>query len=239
MNKQTPTTRESYIEQIWQTYRLVEVLADKNGCQTLRVRHKTLGRDLVVHSLPKPIAAYETLVRLQSPHLPLIYDAVTLDDGQIVWEEFLDGMTVADVMESGLYRYRGAKRVVSAVCDALSILHRRGFVHRDVKPENVMVDKNGRTTLIDFNASRKTTAGRRDTEVLGTIGYASPEQMGIASSDARADVYAVGVLLNVMLTGRHPSDQMAAGRAGRIVRRCTHVNPNDRYPSVDKLKKAL
>ena len=79
----------------------------------------------------------------------------------------------------------------------------------------------------------------RDTQVLGTIGYAPPEQLGIGQSDHRADIYALGVLLNVMLTGRHPSQTLAKGRAGRIIRKCTQVDPGSRYQTVGELIDAL
>ena len=71
------------------------------------------------------------------------------------------------------------------------------------------------------------------------MGYASPEQLGVAQSDARTDIYAVGVLLNVMITGKHPSEELARGRMGKIVRKCTSVNPDDRYESAKKLVEAL
>ena len=142
-------------------------------------------------------------------------------------------------MESGRYRYLGARRVLKGVCRALSVLHERNLVHRDVKPENVLIGPNGRVVLIDFNASRRISAASRDTVVMGTVGYASPEQLGVAQSDARTDIYAAGVLLNVMLTGRHPSEELARGRAGRIVRKSTQVNPDDRYPTAEKMADAL
>jgi serine/threonine protein kinase len=74
---------------------------------------------------------------------------------------------------------------------------------------------------------------------MGTVGYASPEQLGVTASDARTDIYAVGVLLNVMLTGKHPSEIIARGKAGKIVRKCTSVNPDERYQSAEKLACAL
>lgn len=162
-----------------------------------------------------------------------------LDDGQIVLEEFIEGVTIAEVMEIGKYRYMGTRKVLKSICHALTVLHERNIVHRDVKPENVMIAKDGRVVLIDPNAARKVTAAKKDTVVMGTVGYASPEQLGVTQSDARTDIYAVGVLLNVMITGKHPSEKMAKGKAGRIVRKCTNVNPDERYQSTEKLANAL
>ena len=187
----------------------------------------------------KPVAAYDTLCGVACDALPLVYDAVTFEDGQAVLEEYLDGLTVAEIMQTGRYRYRGAKTVLAAVCRALTVLHERGLVHRDVKPENVMVDKAGRVVLIDFNAARTVSDASRDTVIMGTVGYASPEQLGLSQSDARTDVYAAGILLNVMLTGKHPGEQLARGRAGRIVKKCTMLAPADRYPTAAALAAAL
>lgn len=112
----------------------------------------------------------------------------------------------------------------------MTVLHANGFVHRDIKPENIMITNNGTVKLIDFNASRIYDKNKSsDTISLGTIGYASPEQLGINQSDARTNIYALGVLLNVMLTGEHPSKRLAKSRAGKIVLKCTQINPNKRF----------
>ncbi len=232
-------TRAQYITELLQTYSLVSVLSEHNDCRVLRVRHRSQEQDMTVRSFPQAVAAYEELYPIQCENLPLIYDVIDLDDGQIVLEEYIDGITIAAVMESGRYRYIGAKKVLTAVCRALMLLHDHGFVHRDVKPENVMITPDGRVVLIDLNISRRITEASKDTVIMGTVGYASPEQLGISQSDTRTDIYAVGVLFNVMLTGKHPSEQLARGRAGRIVRKCTSVNPADRYQSAEALKKAL
>jgi len=232
-------TREQYMTRLLKTYRLVTVLAEKNDCRTLRVRHREKARDMVVHILPAPVAAYELLCRIRCEALPEVYDAITLEDGQIVLEEYIDGVTVADVMAGGRYHPRGAVKVIKDVCRALTVLHARNIVHRDVKPENVMVTANGRVVLLDFNASRKVSAGSKDTVVMGTVGYASPEQLGLSQSDARTDIYAAGVLLNVMVTGKHPTEDIARGHIGRVVRKCTSVSPNERYQTAEALANAL
>lgn len=232
-------TSEQYLTEVFNIYSLVSVLSDKNGCRVLRVRNKSNDRDIVVRSFSSKISAYKELYSISSENLPLIYDVIDLDDGQIVLEEFIEGVTVSEVMESGNYHYLGARKVIRSVCTALNILHGKNIVHRDIKPENVVIGKDGRVVLIDFNAARKITAASKDTVIMGTVGYASPEQLGVAQSDARTDIYALGVLLNVMITGKHPSEKLAKGKAGKIVRKCTNVNPDERYQSAEKLSNKL
>lgn len=230
--------REEYIRNILQTYSLVSSLSEKNGGQVLHLRNKTVGKDMILRSYPSRFDAYTRLCGILCENLPEIYDVLDLDDGQIVLEEFVGGITVAQILEVERYRYRGVKKVLSGVCNALAVLHANGIVHRDIKPENVMI-AGERVVLIDLNASRILSAAPKDTVIMGTVGYASPEQLGIAQSDARTDIYAAGVLMNVMLTGKHPTTSFAGGRAGKIIRKCTALNPNDRFQSAAKLFESL
>lgn len=232
-------TREDYIQKLLKTYTLVEALSNKNGCKVLRLRNKSVEKDLVLRSLPHSTGAYEKLVSLRCDNLPEIYDIKECEDGQIVLEEFIDGMTVAQVMEGGKYHRSGIKKVMKALCNGLSILHQQGLVHRDVKPENIIIGSSGRVVLIDFNAARKVGQKNKDTVIMGTVGYVSPEQLGLSQTDARTDLYAAGVLLNVLATGVHPSIRLARGHFGRIVRKCTAVNPTERYQSAEKLSEAI
>lgn len=232
-------TKQEYKEKIFEIYELAGVLSRNNGSEVLKIRHREKGSDLILRLLPDKAKPYSALHSIKFLNLPEIYDVISLDDGTAVLEEYIEGITVAQVMECGRYRLSGAKKVLSAVCDALTVLHGKGIVHRDVKPENVIVSPSGRVVLVDFNASRIMKASGKDTVVLGTVGYASPEQMGVSKSDNRTDIYAAGVMLNVMLTGKHPSEKMAKGRAGKIVRKCTFVSPEERFQSAEKLKKAL
>ena len=231
--------RQEYIDKILSIYSLVSVLSDKNGGKVLRVRNGKTGKDIVVRSFETAIHAYEKLVKIKCENLPLIYDVIDLEDGQIVLEEFIEGVTVAEVMESGKYRYSGAKKVIKGVCRALCVFESENIVHRDIKPENVMIENSGRVVLLDFNASREIRDAEKDTVVMGTVGYAAPEQLGISQSDSRTDIYSTGILLNVMMTGSHPSKKMASGKAGRIVKKCTNINPDDRFTSAEELIFAL
>lgn len=230
---------KQYIDEFFQIYSLVSTLSNKNDCKVIRARHKKLKKDIILRSYSKPVPAYEWLYSIKCENLPLIYDVINLDDGQIVLEEYIDGMTVADIMGTEKYRYSEMKNVIRSLCKALAVLHTQNLVHRDVKPENVMINKDGRIVLIDFNASRKLSLAGKDTVVMGTVGYASPEQLGIAQSDMRTDIYALGVMINVMLTGKHPSEKLAKGKAGRIVRKCTNISPDKRYQSVLQLSESI
>ncbi|MBE6648921.1 MAG: serine/threonine protein kinase [Ruminococcaceae bacterium] len=232
-------TTKQYMDDFFKIYSLVSVLSDKNDCKVIRARNKELKKDIILRSYPNHVPAYEWLYNIQCENLPIIYDVICLEDGQIVLEEFIDGITIANVIENGKYRYSGMSRVIKQVCNALNLLHSENLVHRDVKPENVMITQEGRVVLIDFNTSRRMSVAGKDTVIMGTVGYASPEQLGIAQSDTRTDVYAVGVMINVMLTGKHPSEKLAKGKAGKMVLKCTNINPDKRYQTIEELSGKL
>ena len=225
------------LESIKREYSIVKILSNKNECKILQMRHKASDCDIVLRQYSSPVAVYNFLKNIRHENLPDIYETYMLDDGQLVFEEFISGITVAQVLEGGKYTYAGATKIISSLCDVLSFLHSINIVHRDIKPENIIITDNGAVKLIDFNASRVyKSESRADTVVLGTIGYASPEQYGLAQSDSRADIYALGILLNVMLTGVHPSEHLAKGRAGKIVLKCTQIDPNKRFKTTEELK---
>ena len=156
-----------------------------------------------------------------------------------VLEEYIQGDTLLFLLEGGLLTWPEARKVTQDVCQALWVLHALGAVHRDVKDSNVIL-RGSDAVLIDFDASRIVKPEHAaDTVILGTTGYAAPEQFGLSQTDGRADIYSLGVLLNVMLTGQHPSRQLAGGKAGHIVQKCTMMNPDQRYQSVQELRNAL
>ncbi|MBR7033259.1 MAG: serine/threonine protein kinase [Clostridia bacterium] len=229
-----------WLDSIFAIYSPVTVLSDRNGKKALRLKHKKLGREIVLITFEDENPVYDFLKTVRHENLADVLDVLKFEDGEAVLEEYLPGMTVAQVLETGLYDYHGAKTVMIAICRALDALHKHGFVYRDLKPENVLITDEGEIKLIDFDSCRvSTTEKSYDTVALGTPGYASPEQYGIKQSDARSDIYSAGVFLNVMLTGTHPSEKLAKGRVGRIVLKCTQISPEKRPPSVLDLMNAL
>lgn len=229
----------SYFAVVRVSYDLLSVLSEKEDAVSFLLQHKTLGRKLTLRRFAEEKPVYHLLQNVLHPNLPLVYDIIVLADAVVVLEEYIDGVTVAEVLETGAYTYRGARRVLSGVGTALRFLHENGFVHRDVKPENVVVGTDGAVKLIDYDIARAVTSASQDTRVLGTMGYAPPEQQGLAQSDPRSDIYAMGVLLNVMLTREHPSVRLASGRAGKIVLKCTAVSPEKRFQTVAEFLERL
>ena len=182
---------------------------------------------------------YRKLVGISCPNLPQIMETAERDGMVAVLEEYIQVDSLAYLLEGALFSHAEARKITMQLCNALWVLHKLGAVHRDIKPENVII-RGSEAILIDFDASRIFKSDtNQDTQILGTTGYAAPEQYGIAQTDERADIYSLGVLLNIMLTGKHPSKELASGRLGRIVQKCTMVNPEKRYKSVLYLMEAL
>lgn len=203
------------------------------------LRHRKMGKRYVFRQFMGSADVYRRLLTVECPHLPRIEEAVDSDGRVAVLEEYVQGDTLLFLLEGGLLDWTEAKKVTQDVCAALWVLHSLGAVHRDVKDSNVIL-RGSDAVLIDFDASRIVKPElATDTVVLGTTGYAAPEQFGLSQTDGRADIYSLGVLLNVMLTGQHPSRKLASGKAGHIVQRCTMMNPDQRYQTVWELRDAL
>jgi serine/threonine protein kinase len=152
----------------------------------------------------------------------------------IVIEEYVRGKTVAALLEEGLFPEAEAVRIVKSICGILSQLHSLStpIVHRDIKPSNIIITPEGDVYLADMNVAKwYDPQETEDTRFLGTRCFAAPEQAGygLTASSDRTDIYAVGILLNVMLTGKYPKEQKAAGRVWNIIERCISLEARDRF----------
>lgn len=220
-------------------YTQVCLLKQSERGQVTLLRHNQTGTRFICRKFHGCADVYRNLLHVDCPHLPRILEVAEKDGEVVVLEEYIQGDTLSFLLECGPLSPVRARRITRQLCVALWVLHCLGAVHRDVKPENVILCGD-QAVLIDFDASRLFKPDNtEDTQVLGTTGYAAPEQYGLSQTDGRADIYALGILLNVLLTGRHPSQAPAKGRLGRIVQRCTMTNPQKRYQNVKALMEVL
>lgn len=229
----------SFWEAVTTEYDTLRVLKQSPRGTVSVVRHKKSGTRYVFRRYSGSGEVYRRLLPVLCPHLPQIMEAAEQDGQTAVLEEYVQGDTLAELLMGARLTEREARQVTMQLCQALHVLHSMGAVHRDVKPENVIL-RGSDAVLIDFDAARiYKDESESDTQVLGTTGFAAPEQYGIFQSDERADIFSLGVLLNIMLTGKHPSREMAAGKMGRIVRKCTMTAPEQRYQSARALMEVL
>lgn len=221
-------------------YSVVKVYKKTEKKSIILLRHNKLKKDIICRKFTGDCSAYKILRDISFANIAAVFDVSEVENKVTVLEEFVNGVTVADILLNGLYDERGVKHIVKSLCDALTVIHSYGIVHRDIKPENVMITDNGTIKLIDFDAARLFKNGQsKDTRIMGTAGYAAPEQLGLAQSDERTDIFALGVLMNVMLTGEHPSKKLYKGKMTKIIEKCIQLDPQKRYTTAAELKKSL
>ncbi|MBE8949405.1 MAG: protein kinase [Quinella sp. 3Q1] len=149
----------------------------------------------------------------------------------VIVEEFISGENLAKRKES--LSESEARKILIWLCDGLVELHAQKIIHRDIKPSNLILQF-GRIRLIDFDAARIFKSGKEeDTKLLGTKGYAPPEQYGSGQTDARSDIYSLGVTMKNLLGAGYN------GRLKKILDKCTEYDPARRFKSVSELKRAL
>jgi serine/threonine-protein kinase len=145
--------------------------------------------------------------RLQHPNIVTIYDVGEIRGTYYIAMQFLDGQTLQQIIANGVaLPLDETKAIVAQVADALDYAHSQGVVHRDIKPTNIMVGRDGRVTLTDFGIARAAEDSRLTGtgQMIGTPHYMAPEQVQVGAADRRTDVYALGIVLFEMLTGRVP-----------------------------------
>ncbi|GAA1418081.1 Stk1 family PASTA domain-containing Ser/Thr kinase [Streptomyces thermospinosisporus] len=185
-------------------YRALDTRLDR--VLAVKVMHPSLAAD--ASFVERFIREAKSVARLAHPNVVQVFDQGT--DGAYVYlaMEYIAGCTLRDVLrERGALQPRAALDVLEPVLAALGAAHRAGFVHRDMKPENVLIGDDGRVKVADFGLVRAVDSVTNTTgTVLGTVSYLAPEQIEHGTADPRVDVYACGILLYEMLTGDKPHD---------------------------------
>lgn len=195
------------------------------------------------------------LHRLDHPGIVSVFEVGSDARHQWVAMEYVEGLDLRKLLRTGPLSQTQAIRITHELCDALAAAHQKGIVHRDVKPENVLIDRTGRVKVVDFGLVRfESASGSDDARLtrtdmaLGTPVYMAPEQIeSPCDVDERADVYALGVLLYEMLTGELPLGRFdPPSRSAPIDRRLDAIvlkalakRPSERFASTLELKRAL
>lgn len=199
------------------------------------------------------MAEIDTLKRLKHPYLPSIVDVIEDDETFIIVMDYVEGRSLDKILEEhGVQQESGVVEWAKQLCDVLGYLHSRtpAIIYRDMKPANIMLKPDGTVTLIDFGTAKNYEINYGETTGIGTIGYAAPEQYigsGLGRTDARTDIYCLGMTLYHLLTGQDPCRNLISDTSIRavnpalsrgldsIIRKCTAHQPEDRYQSCEEL----
>lgn len=223
-------------------YREIAPISPSHGVKL--VQHTETGKVCVLKCLRVYDRRVYDLIRSACPAgVPHIYDLIETDGILYAAEEYISGKSLRELLdEKGVFSEAEAVGVIDQICDILQFLHRQTppIVHRDIKPENILMDERGQLFLVDFNAAKECDGDKpRDTVLFGTAGYAAPEQYGFGASTPAADIYALGVLLRVLLTGNDEGKLPPNTKIGTVIEKCTRLDPADRYAAVGDVQNAL
>ena len=177
---------------------------------------------------------YDYIFQNPIANMPRIHSLYESENCLIVIEEYIEGQSLEYILEDGPISKDQAIYITTQVCKVLDELHNQNIpiIHRDVKPSNIIIGNDDNVYLLDMNVAKWFNPEMiEDTRYLGTQYYAAPEQVGFgfSASSPKSDIYAVGMLLNVMLTGRFPKEKRAQGDVWEIIERCISLDVDDRY----------
>lgn len=186
---------------------------------------------------------YRALLEMHPEGVPEIAFFGYTAEGLSVVEEYIDGRTLQSIIEeTGPLPEEKAVRYLVELCGILAPLHGHvpAIVHRDIKPSNIIISTTGKLYLVDFDAATHYSDEKDgDTVLMGTHGYAAPEQYGFSASDPRTDVYAVGRLAQMLFRGELLPAENYTGPCEKVIKRCLSMDPTLRYKSAAELRRAF
>ena len=252
-------------------YELLEVIGTGGMAVVYKARCHRLNRLVAVKVLKDEFSADEDFLRrfraegeavamLSHPNIVQVFDVSASEDANYIVMELIDGISLKQYMEvKGILNWKETLHFATQIAKGLEPAHSRGIVHRDIKPHNVMVLKNGSVKVMDFGIAQVMNKSNTLTkEALGSVHYISPEQAKGSFTDSRSDIYSLGVVMFEMMTGRPPYDgdspvavaiQHINGGAPRptslnpnipvgmeqIIMKAMALEPKDRYSSATEL----
>ncbi|MBR6045292.1 MAG: Stk1 family PASTA domain-containing Ser/Thr kinase [Ruminococcus sp.] len=201
-------------------YEIIELIGVGGMADVYKATDVMENRTVAVKILKAEYSENEEFVRrfrneskaiavLSHPNIVKIYDVGFTDEIQFIVMEYIDGITLKELLEQqGVLRWKDALKFVVQILKALQHAHDKGIVHRDIKPQNIMLFPDGTIKVMDFGIARFSRIDGKtlSDKTIGSVHYISPEQAKGEMTDERSDIYSVGVMLYEMLTGRKPFD---------------------------------
>jgi serine/threonine protein kinase len=232
-------------------YRILERLGAGGMGEVYRAHDTHLDRDVAIKVLNPGMLddgarrrfrrEAEALSRLNHAHIATVFDFDSADGADFLVMEYVPGSTLSGRIAAGPLSEREIAALAGDVASALEEAHERGIVHRDLKPANIVVTPKGRAKVLDFGIARlsgttadvEQTTTQTTSEFVGTLPYMAPEQVRGETIDARTDIYALGVLLFEMATGKRPFDDTQSGRLTDAILHAPVTPPTQLQPRLN------
>ncbi len=268
----------SFIGKVLDNYRILERLGVGGMGVVFKAIHIKLDKIFAIKIIAPGLAMNEhfikrfqteakSLAKFEDPNIVRIYDLRTADDQWFIVMEYVEGTTLTEkILKDGAFQWVEALRIIKQVLSAVGHAHEAGIIHRDIKPNNIMLNDKGFVKITDFGLAKDQTQNTNTITVTsgGTLFYMSPEHVkGSSFIDARSDLYSVGMTLYEMLTGIVPFQNLKSdfeiresivrkefdkprsikptipAKLEMIVMRSISKNPDDRYQTADAMRKAI
>ena len=219
-------------------YNEVAELGNKGGLRTVLLRSDDGDLKVYKEITRDTVEVYRKLYMKPHKNIVTIYGLKAVDEDKCgVFMEYFPADSLEDrIIQMGKLTLKDTKEIMLQVCAAAHHFHSEGIIHRDLKPMNILLGKDGLVKVTDFGIARIYKKEKFcDTEILGTAGYAAPEQFGFFQTDEKADVYSIGVILNKMLTGKMPTEELYQGdiKVSSVIKRCICMSQMERGEIAD------
>lgn len=232
-------------------YEMMECLANNEFGETFLIKDRHSGENCIAKCYFKHKADFnpcesEFLRKLNHKGLPEFIDDFDNSELFVMVRSYVPGVPLNEFVSCFQPNKELFLLIGKQICEILAYLHQQtpAIIHRDIKPQNIIIDRLGNVTLIDFGISRVYNDGSSvDTTFLGTRDFAAPEQYGYSQTDHRTDIFSLGILLIWLLTGESNLEKakelLPDNRVRKVILKCTAFDPKARYQSANQVKDAL
>lgn len=214
-------------------YKEIAQLGGKKEGET-RLMRSSDGDVLVCKKISKELyPVYKKIMEIKCENIIEIYNILKSREYYLVLMEYFPSVNLEEKLsKAGKLSLKEARLIMTGIAKGIKKVHDLGIIHRDLSPANILIGKDNHVKITDFGIAREYDKNKKnDTIILGTCGFAAPEQFGFAQTDEKSDVFAMGALMNMMLTGKLPHEEPYFGdvKIGAMIRKCTSMLPEERY----------